>query len=271
MSQKQNIEALSADRLRDLLGTRAEGLRIEAFDELDSTNRYARKLAQEDAAETAIVVAASQSAGRGRMGRSFFSPDGGVYFSILHTSAEPLSSLVSLTGAAAVAVMRAVRTLTEKQLQIKWVNDLLLDNKKVCGILAETVVGGTEDERNRLIIGIGVNWYNATFPQELMEIAGSVGADRTLLREALIAQIYLELQPFLKCPSDRSWLSDYRAHSAVIGREICWMREGERFYGSAVGIDENGALLVKARDGETVSLSTGEISVRVQDSLHRHM
>ena len=256
-------ETFSNSELKTLLADDGEGMNVYVFDELDSTNAYAKRLVMEENINHALIVAGFQSAGRGRMGRSFYSPNGtGVYFSILHTTEQPLTGVVSLTSMTAVAVMRAIRDLTGKQVQIKWVNDLYLQNKKVCGILAESVSLG--DGMSRVIIGIGINWYASEFPQELAQIAGSVGADRSISRLRLVAQIYRELQDLMRAPDGDAWLSDYREHSMVIGKEILWVQDGREHTGRAIGIDPRGALIVRDGTGEETVLFSGEITLRVR-------
>ena len=256
-------ESFSNIELKTLLGDDADGMNLYVFDELDSTNTYAKRLVIEENIKHALIVAGFQSAGRGRMGRSFYSPNGtGVYFSILHTTEQPLSGVVSLTSMTAVAVMRAIRDLTGKQAQIKWVNDLYLQNKKVCGILAESISLG--EGMSRVIIGIGINWYASEFPQELAQIAGSVGADRSISRLRLVAQIHRELQRLMRSIDSDDWLSDYREHSMVIGKEILWMQDGREHTGRAIGIDPRGALIVRNDAGEETALFSGEITLRVR-------
>ena len=253
-------DVLSAQGLRDALGFGDHGLDVRVFDTLDSTNRYAKELAKNGEATHALICASSQTAGRGRMGKSFYSPDGsGVYFSILCPFELSSACATSVTSAAAVAVMRAIRALTGKQTEIKWVNDLYLDGKKVCGFLAETLLMGRS---GFLVLGIGINWYAAPFPTELSEIAGSVGAVG-VARSTLIARIYRELTPYLSDPSNRAWLEEYRAHSAVIGKDIVWTENGVSRKGRAVGIDDLGGLCVQTEDGESCTLQSGEISVRL--------
>lgn len=227
---------------------------------IDSTNEQAKRMAVSGERRTVLIAAAEQTAGRGRMGRSFYSPGAtGVYFSILKTVDRPLQSAVSLTGAAAVAVMRAIRAQTGQQCQIKWVNDLYLNGKKVCGILAEALTG-LEAGKQQVILGIGVNLRTEIFPDELTDKAGAV-CGRETARVDLIAAIWRELLPFLQNFEDRTWLSDYRVHSMVIGREIEW-REGEAVHrGSAIDINGDGELVTRDSDGRTHVLRTGEISV----------
>ena len=233
---------------------------VFAFEEIDSTNEEAKRMARNGFDGTALIVADRQSAGRGRMGRSFYSPaQTGAYFSILYTPTTPPDGIVSITSAAAVAVMRAIRDLTGLQTAVKWVNDLYLDGKKVCGILAESMIC---DGRVQVVLGIGINLSTADFPRELVGIAGTLGTT-ALSREELIARIYNELEGYLTDPTDRGWLADYRAYSCVLGRRVTWTEHGEAHEGDAVAIDDDGALLVAREDGQPHRLATGEISVRI--------
>ena len=236
---------------------------IFAFEEIDSTNEEAKRMAQNGFEGTALIVADRQSAGRGRMGRSFYSPaQTGAYFSILYTPASPGDGIVSITSAAAVAVMRAIRSLTGLQTEIKWVNDLYLDGKKVCGILAESMICGG---RVQVVLGVGINLSTESFPQELANIAGALGVSAPT-REDMIARVYNEIEKYLNAPDNRDWLTEYRAHSCVLGRQITWAQNGEVHEGRAVEIDGDGALIAERGDGQRCRLSTGEISVRVQNN-----
>ena len=233
---------------------------VRVFDEIDSTSNEAKRMAADGADAPALIAAVRQTAGRGRMGRSFYSPaQTGVYFSILYPLQTPLWGTVSVTGAAAVATMRAIRTLTGKQTEIKWVNDLYLDGKKICGILTEAVTLGT---RTHLIVGIGVNLNTQDFPDGLNATAGSLH-DASLSRVELIAEIFRELRRFLEDPFDRSWLDDYRTHSCVLGRQIVWTCDGDVRSGIATGINRDGELEAVDDGGNAFVLRTGEISVRV--------
>ena len=257
MNERKREDAFCEAALSKAIGT---SIRVRVFDEIDSTSNEAKRMAADGADVPTLIAAARQTAGRGRMGRSFYSPaQTGAYFSVLYPICTPLWGAVSVTGAAAVATMRAIRTLTGKQTQIKWVNDLYLDGKKICGILTEAVTFG---ERTHLIVGIGVNLNTQDFPNGLNATAGSLNEAR-LSRTELIAEIFGELRPFLDDPSDRSWLDDYRAHSCVLGRQIVWMCDGEAKQGIAVGINQDGELEVVDDSGKASVLRTGEISVRV--------
>lgn len=234
---------------------------VRVFDEIDSTNNEAKRMALDGIDSPVLIAADRQTAGRGRMGRSFYSPaKTGVYFSILYRLHTPLQGIVSVTGAVAVSVMRAIRRVTGRQTAIKWVNDLYLDEKKVCGILCEAVTVGNV---THLIVGVGINLSTESFPDGLEARAGSLCVDRDL-RTELIAEVWLSLLPSLNDPSDRTWLDDYRTHSCVIGKEIAWTVGETTHHGVAIGINEDGELLAEREDGQTEVLRTGEITLRVR-------
>lgn len=255
-----SYDALTRERILEALGREGDAVSVVAFETCGSTNDEAKKLASEGVLYPVLITADQQTAGRGRMGRSFYSPaQTGLYFSTLYPTAECLQNAVSVTGAASVAVMRAIRTMTGKQTEIKWVNDLYLDGKKVCGILTEALTGIGQ---TYLVIGIGINLTTDVFPTELSAIAGAVGG-KPISRAALLAEIWKELLPYLQDPSNRTWLDDYRTHSMVLGKQIEWSRGDERRKGIAEEIDGDGALVVRLPSGERELLRTGEISLRV--------
>lgn len=257
MSYSDSIAAA----LRTHLGDAFSQLHIRAFEEIDSTNTEAKRMAADGFDGTALITARAQSAGRGRMGRSFYSPEGtGAYFSLLYTPRYSLSDAVRITSATAVATMRAIRNLTGKQTGIKWVNDLYFCDKKVCGILAESIVS---EGKIQIILGIGINLCTEDFPQEIASVAGSLDASE-LTPECLIAEVVKELAPYLSDAENDSWLEDYRRHSIALGRPIYWLRDGVRHDGVALEINDAGALIALRNDGTHEILSTGEITVRLQ-------
>ena len=259
MNKRENKNTFCEQTLVNLIGPTAE---VRVFEEIDSTNNEAKRMALEGVRTPVLIAASRQTAGRGRMGRSFYSPaQTGVYCSILYRLDESLETSVSITGATAVAVMRAIYRITGLQTAIKWVNDLYWNGKKVCGILAEAVTVGNV---SHLIVGIGINLSTREFPKDLEGRAGSLNL-KSDLRMALIAEIWRELWPSLQDPRDRAWLDDYRRYSCVIGQAIVWY-EGETMYcGIAEAINGDGELLVAREDGTAVLLRTGEITLRLLD------
>ena len=260
-------DALSEVRLRDALAGTRPMPRIAVHAVIDSTNAEAKRILLSNEMRPTLVVADHQTAGRGRMGRSFYSPaQTGAYFSVAYVADGSPESVVTLTGATAVAVMRAIRRLSGIQTQIKWVNDLYLGEKKICGILAESIFGAWNDGRQRIVIGIGINLHTQDFPVELLGKAGSLDAP-TLMREELIAAVWQELLPMLASPEDREWIADYRAYSAVLGKRIRWVENGQSHHGFAESIDDRGALLVRDEQGRRERLFTGEISLFSEDTV----
>lgn len=254
----KNAPRVCKNALICALGAQFEGVSVRVFDEIDSTNTEAKRMVADGFLGDALLVAHAQTAGRGRMGRSFYSPMAtGAYFSILHTLTTPLCDAVAITSAASVAVMRAIKALTGVQMQIKWVNDLYYNDKKICGILTEAVSSG---ESTHVIVGIGINLSTADFPEELTEIAGSLGEELDVAE--LIAQIFCEISRYLQDPENREWLADYRAHSCVLGRRVAWVSEGVTHEGFAESIDADGALLIRTENEELIRLHTGEISLK---------
>ncbi len=251
-------DLLNQTVLTNALKNLAPDIQIHVLDSCASTNTIARELAL-SGTDTALVVANRQTAGRGRLGRQFYSPEGvGVYASILYPVHGNLSDTLSVTCAASVSVMRAIKNTTNLQTEIKWVNDLLLGGKKVCGILTEAITLG---ERNWLIVGIGINLRPTVFPTELAEIAGSLN-QATLPKSVLIAETVKELFPYLHHPENHNWVDDYRRHSCVLGREILRIENGTSIPCQAESIDDRGRLTVRYSDGTTETFHSGEISIR---------
>ncbi|MEG2204888.1 MAG: biotin--[acetyl-CoA-carboxylase] ligase, partial [Oscillospiraceae bacterium] len=195
-----------------------QGIDIRVCQEVDSTNRLARQAALDGAAHGSVFAAERQSAGRGRFGRSFYSPEGrGIYLSVLLCPPQGIPPTL-LTTAAAVAVCRAVRSLTGLKPRIKWVNDLVLDQKKICGILTEAVTDWESGAIESVVIGIGLNVYPPEdLPPELAQGVGSLygESDGTppVGRSRLAAGLLNELFRVLETIDSRAFLADYRAWS----------------------------------------------------------
>lgn len=222
-----------------------------------STNDEAKRMAA-TAPNGTVIIAAHQTAGRGRKGRSFYSPNGcGIYMSVIIKRDLPLNRTGLLTSAVAVAVARAIETLTPATVHIKWVNDLLICGKKVCGILCES----TPDA---IIIGIGVNVSTLQFPPEIEKIASSLLKESGTApdRAVLIAAILSELEMLLDRFEDGAFLEESRRRSAVLGKTVTVLRGNETFSALAVAIDEGGGLVVKT-ETDTLTLSSGEVSLRL--------
>ena len=256
-------DTLSAGGIADAICNPLKGLSLYLHRRIDSTNDEAKRLIASGEKGMALVVAEGQTAGRGRQGKSFYSPEQtGVYMTLSLPTSLAFSDAVSVTTATAIAVHSAIYKLTGIETKIKWVNDLYLNGKKVCGILTEAVSDLETGMVQHMIIGIGLNWSTMSFPSDLQEIATSLAAPRDISRNRMIAAVVDALFDTLK--NDRSAnLALYRRHSMVLGKEITYLKNGEGFHARAIDIDENGGLVVEHTDGSRITLQSGEISLRV--------
>jgi len=242
---------LSASAIRQYL---REDLPVYVFETVDSTlNEAKRRL---DAEKCFYIVADSQTAGRGRRGRQFFSPSGtGLYLTLAMPLQFSLESAPSITAYAAVCVCKAIETLTGKQGKIKWVNDVFLDGKKICGILTEASTSLESGMIETVVIGIGINIVPCELPPELLDIVGFLQPD-TPIRNRLAAEIANALLAFTQ--NQATFLDDYRARSLSISRRVRCTVGSETFTATAVGIDSRGGLIVQPDSGDERTLYSGE-------------
>lgn len=168
-------DSLSADKILDNMSDASLKLELKVFNSIDSTNNEAKRMTADGFRGNALIVANEQTKGRGRLGRSFYSPKNtGIYMSFLFSTNAKLSGAVLVTTAAAVAVVRAIESLTNIRPMIKWVNDIYIGNKKVCGILTEAVTDVETGSMQSIIIGIGVNISTEDFPDDIAHTATSL-------------------------------------------------------------------------------------------------
>lgn len=244
------------------------GVSVFYYDIIDSTNSQAKRACLSGVSAPALFVADSQSGGRGRMGRSFFSPPKtGIYLTVLIEAPCSSEDSLKLTSAAAVAVRRAIFEITGISTKIKWVNDIYLGDKKIAGILAESFPSPSSEKRY-VALGVGINLFTEDFPDELKSIAGSlIRADGSSehLRPALAARTAELLLELLASSDLTSVMAEYRKHSAVLGKRIRFYENGTATDGIALSIDDQGALWVRKDSGGTVALSSGEISLRLSE------
>ena len=214
---------------------------VKVFNKLNSTSTYARELFD---GSPLLVCAKMQTGGRGRQGKDFFSPRGGLYFSLALPKTFNFTHLTALCG---VSVCKAIEKLTDLKPEIKWVNDIYINNKKVCGILCEATENG-------VIIGIGINLNTKAFPEDLENSAGALNfkISKTKLIYEIVNNI-LNIKDFTDY---------YKSHSYVLGKKIFFIENNEKYEAFAEDIDENFGLVVKYKN-EIKTLTSGEISVRL--------
>ncbi|MCQ2525726.1 MAG: biotin--[acetyl-CoA-carboxylase] ligase [Lachnospiraceae bacterium] len=250
------------------IGTEYIGRNSFFYNIIGSTNSEAKRLADEGAPDGTLVVADRQTAGKGRRGRSWVSPEGtNIYFSLLlkpdfHPSQAPMLTLVM-----ALAVAEAVKGLDEKaEAKIKWPNDIVINGKKVCGILTEMSV--ERDYIQHVVIGTGINVKRQTFDAEFADHASSVETelDAEVSRSRLIGLIMEAFEKyyeeFKKAGNLSTIKSEYEKYLVNRGREVCVLDPKGEYKGIAMGINDSGELLVKTDDGKTTEVYAGEVSVR---------
>ena len=237
-------------------------IRLSCLESVDSTNAYCKRLAAQGAPEGTLVIANAQTGGRGRMGRSFYSPPGlGVYMSLLLRPDAPADCVQSLTAFTAVAVCRAIEDTAELSPEIKWVNDILLDGKKLCGILCESAVGAGGVEY--AVVGIGLNVITRTedFPPELRDTAGSLYSQsgKIVERGRLISVLTAELDRAYDawCGDKTAYLDDYRRRCPMVGS---YVSVGGK-EAVVTGIESDFGLRVRYLGGGSELLHSGEVSV----------
>ena len=252
---------MNTDKTAELLSAaNALGVRVSLLDTVDSTNEEARRQASASLKTPALIIANSQTSGRGRMGRSFHSPeDSGLYMSYLVPAMQSIEDTVRLTTAAAVAVSLAIEEIYGIKAEIKWVNDILVNTKKVCGILCESF---RADSGERFaVIGIGVNISTKHFPEELCDKAASL-SDSSDKKYALAAATLRRLRAFYENPKNAEIMAIYKERSAVLGRRVRLISGTDETLATATDIEDDGTLCVTLDSGETRKIHSGEITLR---------
>jgi BirA family biotin operon repressor/biotin-[acetyl-CoA-carboxylase] ligase len=244
------------------------GIPVRLLAETDSTNEVAANLARTGAPSYTVVAAETQSAGRGRLGKSWQSPAGsGLYFSLILRPALAPADLPKITLVAGLAVCLAVEKVARLPLRIKWPNDILLGDRKLAGILAETVA--VPGRRTAVVLGIGLNVNAPTtaFPAALREKATSlfIHTGREYQRSELLTAIVTEIKRLIgrfEREGFADLLREWRQRDAYLGRELTWVaRSGEIVRGVSLGPDDHGELLIRDRRGRMHEILSGEISL----------
>ena len=252
---------LCQEKLRQLLGEEVPVLQV--LEEISSTN--ARLKTSLDLPHGSVLIARRQTGGRGRLGRQFASPAGGLYLSMLLKTRVPVEQQLHLTAMAAVAVRRGIAAACGIAPEIKWLNDLLWESKKLCGILAELCCVG---ETTAVILGVGINCNTRRedLPAELRDSACSL---RQILGHEidpneLAAAVIRELQQMDRVlfSQKEDYLREYAAACVTLGKTVRVLDPKGGYEALAVGIEANGGLIINLPDGSEKVISTGEVSIR---------
>lgn len=266
----QKANDYSRDGIRqelDKLGLR--DVELSFFEEIGSTNTEMKnRLFDTGIPEKPwLFIAKRQSAGKGRLGRSFESPDAGVYMSILFPSDF---SGARLTAYVAVMVLEAIEELSGINADIKWVNDIYFGGKKLSGILCEGIINAEEARLEASVIGIGINVLQTEFSKDVSEIATSLeeASGKKISRAELVARIAEKILKNLPGASEKELMEKYRSKSNLLGKLLKVTRGDESFFARAVDINEKAELIVVKETGEKIALNSGEVSAKIkQDNL----
>jgi len=261
-------DRLSEEGIRVHIPERYVDCPITVFETIDSTNTQAKKLALNNARHGTLVLSEEQTAGRGRYGKSFFSPrEAGLYMSIILKPEKSVSDPQMITIAAAVSVCSAIEKLTVLEPQIKWVNDIYLNGKKICGILTEAVTDFESGSIESIVVGIGVDCSvtESMLPHELIGIVGSLGVE-DISRNRLAAEIAAGVLDKFDNLGKKEIVEEYKKRSLMYGREISFQRGEERLHASVTGINDAGNLLVRLKSGEDLVINSGEVSIGSLDN-----
>ena len=243
--------------------------KIHVYKSLESTNKTAKEMAIAGAEHGTVIISDCQTAGRGRYSRDFFSPPGGgLYLSIiLRPEVLNFENITSVTAFAAVAVCEAIETVSGKSPKIKWVNDIFIDSKKVCGILTEAITNFESGELEWIVLGIGINVSIPVenFPQDLQPLAASIYPDEQIsgVRNQLSAELINRILGHEISPKETDIFRDYKNRLMMLGKKITVLQEGMGYTATAVDINSSGHLIVEKKDGELITLSSGEIRIQI--------
>ena len=267
---KNTVDILDASKI----GSLCPGLpRPEVYDTADSTNNTAKRRAEEGCPQFLCIAADSQTNGRGRLGRSFASPRGsGLYMSVVLRPSVPAEHITLITPASAVILCRAAEEIFGISPSIKWVNDLYLGGRKICGILTEAAFS-PDGHAEYAVVGAGINMYRPEggFPPEIADKAGyMLEAAQPDARSRMCAAFIRGLSDVCAGLSDadkgKSIADEYRRRCFVIGKRVTFIKNGKSVSATAVDTDDCCRLIVKHDSGELEALSTGEVSVRIENT-----
>lgn len=254
---------MTREQIQSGLGTQWAGREIVYFKEIDSTNRYAKKLAAEGAAHGTLVLADTQTAGRGRRGHSWISPAGSsISMTLILRPEVPPAQVAKISLLTALATANAIRRVTGLDARIKWPNDIVAGGRKVCGMLME--MDATPERVASVVAGVGINVHQTQFPEEIAHSASSLDllAGRRISR-SVIVRAFLQEYERVWALGDEAMMRAYRERSATIGQRVQVIGLNGTYTGTAQDVTESGSLLVRAdEDGEVREVLAADVSVR---------
>ena len=247
-----------------------DGLNITVYDTISSTNDVLKEQAAQGAPHGTVIISQEQTAGKGRMGKNFYSPSKtGIYLSILVRPDIPARESLFLTTSAAVATAKAIEDVSDKKADIKWVNDIYISDKKVCGILTEASFNIETGKLDYAIVGIGINicYPDGGFPDNNNDIDTAVfdsNTDTVNKRSNLIAHLLDYFMDYYENFDKKSYVDEYIKRSMLIGRRIYIVNGDDKIPVTAKEIDRDCRLKVEYEDGSEKWLSSGEVSIKIK-------
>lgn len=253
-------DILSAVEICNFLNVDYVDLPIHIYDTIDSTNNEAKRHSHEGL-NYALYISEEQTDGRGRLGRSFYSPNQtGIYMSLVYkVDFKAIENPMFITLKAAIAVTRAIEKLVDVSLGVKWVNDVYLSDKKIAGILAEGITNPETGIPDYVVVGIGINTATKDFPDDIKNKAASIDTDKS--RNQIVAAIINELIPLYEDMYDTSFMEEYRKKSIVMGKHVQYEKNGQSAFGTATDIADNGGLIVYNEDGTEDIITSGIVEM----------
>lgn len=263
-----NSNVLSKSGIMPFLNDKTKNsITLDIRKTVTSTNTVLKEIALNGGKQGYVLVAGEQTAGKGRLGRAFYSPDNtGIYMSILLRPKMTIDDSLLITTSAAVAVSKAIEKLCDKEAKIKWVNDVFVDGRKVCGILTESALDFESGSLEYAIVGIGVNISKPEndFPDDIRNTAGGfLDNVKGNVRCRLVAEILNEFSNQMENLSSRYYLDEYKRRSFLIGKNITVIKPNGNKEAKAIDIDNKARLVVQYADKSIEHLSSGEVSVRL--------
>ena len=241
-----NLNDLSEQGIKQNLFEHYKNFDIKIFDTLSSTNDFAKELINSNNfVHGTTIITNSQTKGRGRFARTFFSPaNTGIYFSTILKKPLPIKDVSLITLISAIAVCRAITKLTNLNPQIKWINDIYLNNKKICGILVENICDFNNMKSKAIVSGIGINISTENFPKDIQDKAGSIMCNN-LSRSKLIAEILNNIFDLSEDVYNKQIIEEYKTLSLVLNKRISYTKDNKIFTATAIDINNNGNLIVR--------------------------
>ena len=257
-----NLNDLSEQEIKQNLLEQYKNFDIQIFETLSSTNDFAKELINSNRfTNGTTIIANSQTSGRGRFARTFFSPaNTGIYFSSILEKSLPVKDVSLITLISAIAVCRAITKLTNFNPQIKWINDIYLNNKKICGILVENICDFNNMKSKAIVSGIGINISTENFPKDIQDKAGSIMYNK-LSRNKLIAEVINNFFDLSKNVYDKKIIEEYKSLSLILNKKITYTKDNKTYTATAVDINDVGNLIVRDDSNNVMVLESEEVSI----------